>query len=242
MYNNNVTHNNVGLLIAGPAGSGVVHDNFIAFNGGSHEPLCSGPGTGVCIYGSEPRNITFYHNSFINNALNNGKQVYITKEGYKWYDDYPSGGNYWSDYTGVDKKKGVNQDKPGSDGIGDTPYQVYIYPRELDRYPLVKRPPNPGKSQCTLIPLPSIVIEPPLARISTQTPTPTPTTTTKTTPITTSTPTAPPTKTTQSASGTVSTTTTTPQRTFDVTMLVASIIAVITISIAVVLLLKKRMS
>jgi parallel beta-helix repeat protein len=242
VYNNNVTHNNVGVLIAGPAGSGVVHDNFIAFNGGSHEPLCSGPGTGVCIYGSEPRNITFYHNSFINNALNNGKQVYITKEGYKWDNNYPSGGNYWSDYTGVDKKKGVNQDEPGSDGIGDTPYQVYIYPRELDRYPLVKRPSNPGKSPFNTIPLPSIVIEPPLARISTQTPTPTPTTTTKTTPITTPAPTAPPTKTTQSTSSTVSTTTTTPQRAFDVTMLVAGVMALIIVGAVVILLLKKRMS
>jgi len=176
---NNITYNNVGVVLV--ASSGVVHDNFIAFNGGGHEPFCSGPGTGVCIYGSEPYNITFYHNSFVNNSLNNGKQVYVTKEGYKWDNDYPSGGNYWSDYTGVDKKKGVRQDEPGSDGIGDTPYQVSRYPGELDRYPLVKRPPYPSKSLFTLSPPPNIVIEPPLIKISTPTPTPTSTTPTRTT-------------------------------------------------------------
>jgi len=255
VYSNNITRNNVGILIAGMASRGVVYDNLIAFNGGDQEPFCDGPGTGVCIYGSEPYNITFYHNSFFNNSLNKGKQIYITKEGYKWDKDYPSGGNYWSDYTGTDVKKGVNQDEPGSDGIGDTPYQVYIYPRELDRYPLVKRPPNPGKSQLNLIPLPNIVIEPPLARISPSTPTPTPTATpsptlTATTTISSTSPsltytstqqtTAPQTKTTQSTGNTVSTTTTTPQKAFDMTPLIVGSIVVAAISVIVIILLKRR--
>lgn len=53
-----------------------------------------------------------------------------------WDDGYPSGGNYWSFYDGLDSYQGPNQDGPGGDGIGDTPLlfggQVY------DRYPLME--------------------------------------------------------------------------------------------------------
>jgi len=38
--------------------------------------------------------------------------------------DCSKNGNYWSDYTGHDMYKGPNQDQPGSDGIGDTPYKI----------------------------------------------------------------------------------------------------------------------
>jgi hypothetical protein len=53
-----------------------------------------------------------------------------------WDDGYPPGGNYWSDYTGVDVKSGPNQDQPSSDGIGDTPYIIDEY--NQDNYPLMK--------------------------------------------------------------------------------------------------------
>jgi len=52
-----------------------------------------------------------------------------------WDSGYPFGGNYWSDYVGVDVKSGPNQDLPGSDGIGDTPYIIDADNR--DRYPLM---------------------------------------------------------------------------------------------------------
>jgi hypothetical protein len=47
-----------------------------------------------------------------------------------WDNDYPSGGNYWSDYSGVDFNSGPYQNLTANDGIGDTPYTI-------DRYPLM---------------------------------------------------------------------------------------------------------
>jgi parallel beta-helix repeat protein len=38
-----------------------------------------------------------------------------------WVSPYPTGGNYWSDYQGIDVYSGINQDVAGSDGIGDAP-------------------------------------------------------------------------------------------------------------------------
>jgi parallel beta-helix repeat protein len=52
-----------------------------------------------------------------------------------WGVGYPLGGNYWSDYTGVDVKSGENQDQTGSDGLGDTPY--IIYENSQDDFPLM---------------------------------------------------------------------------------------------------------
>jgi hypothetical protein len=52
-----------------------------------------------------------------------------------WSDGYPSGGNYWSDYTGKDLKSGPYQNVTGSDGIGDTPY--IIDAANIDPYPIV---------------------------------------------------------------------------------------------------------
>ncbi|PVX23662.1 MAG: hypothetical protein CW716_11635 [Candidatus Bathyarchaeum sp.] len=71
-------------------------------------------------FGSE-----YYHNSLINNTL----QVYCGSRSLSeqtWDNGYPSGGNYWSDYTGVDAD---------NDGIGDTPYT--IYENNDDNYPLM---------------------------------------------------------------------------------------------------------
>jgi len=76
-------------------------------------------------------NNVFYHNNFINND----DQVGISGVGI-WDDGYPSGGNYWSDYAGVDNYRGPNQDQLGSDRIGDTPY--VIDGANQDNYPLMK--------------------------------------------------------------------------------------------------------
>jgi parallel beta-helix repeat protein len=77
-------------------------------------------------------NNTIYHNNFVNNS----RQVVIYDESMNvWDDGYPSGGNYWSNYAGVDMNSGPNQDQPGRDGLGDTPYSIDSNNR--DRYPLM---------------------------------------------------------------------------------------------------------
>jgi parallel beta-helix repeat protein len=85
-------------------------------------------------------NGTFYHNNFIDNSLS--PQVHDYWAGSYppsislWDDGYPSGGNYWSDYSGTDVYSGPYQNETGFDGIGDTPY--VIDSNNTDHYPLVK--------------------------------------------------------------------------------------------------------
>jgi parallel beta-helix repeat protein len=83
------------------------------------------------IYLSSSSNNYIYHNNFYDffwlQAQDGGGNN-------KWDNGYPSGGNYWSDYGGVDYKRGPNQNVPGSDGIGDTPYDESNF---QDHYPLM---------------------------------------------------------------------------------------------------------
>jgi len=126
MANNNVIiGNNVknnpgdGIMLDGSDGNTVV-ENTVTNNGKR----------GIALWMAKDN--TIYHNNFIDNAWGQACSSQINL----WDDSYPSGGNYWSDYTGVDEKSGVNQDQPGSDGIGDTPYTIYL--NNQDRYPLVE--------------------------------------------------------------------------------------------------------
>jgi parallel beta-helix repeat protein len=82
------------------------------------------------VLGSSSNN-SIFHNRFVNNTY----QVLTYGLNNVWDDGYPSGGNYWSNYTGVDLKSGVNQDQPGSDGIGDTNHTIDA--DNVDHYPLM---------------------------------------------------------------------------------------------------------
>ncbi len=73
-----------------------------------------------------------YHNSFINN---NNHTFLSDSSGNIWDNGYPSGGNYWDDYSGTDFYNGLFQNETGSDGIGDIPYD--LDDSNQDKYPLI---------------------------------------------------------------------------------------------------------
>jgi parallel beta-helix repeat protein len=82
-----------------------------------------------------------YSNVYHNNLFNNYYQAMDTQGTGNTFDDgYPSGGNYWSDYTGSDVFSGAAQDVPGADGIGDVSYHLayYEYYPAQDDYPLME--------------------------------------------------------------------------------------------------------
>ena len=74
-----------------------------------------------------------------NNFIDNTNQTYLYQSSNTWDHGYPSGGNYWSDYAGVDSFSGPYQNETGGDGIGDTPYNVTDTVQQ-DRYPLMNLP------------------------------------------------------------------------------------------------------
>ena len=73
-----------------------------------------------------------YHNNFISNTQNTQVSEGV---GHVWDDGFPSGGNYWSGYTGTDLYGGFFQNETGSDGIGDIPH--IIDSNNQDNYPLM---------------------------------------------------------------------------------------------------------
>jgi parallel beta-helix repeat protein len=72
-----------------------------------------------------------YHNNFVDSNI----QVVNYYSINVWDDGHPSGGNFWSDYTGMDFYWGAYQNETGSDGIGDMPY--VIDDNNRDHYPLM---------------------------------------------------------------------------------------------------------
>jgi parallel beta-helix repeat protein len=143
IYANNVTNNDYGIVL-GSSSYNVITGNNIANN--ELGVYCLSLAV-VIKFPTKHSNNIIYHNNFINNTIqakDDESPLWIWGFAHPniWNDEYPSGGNYWSDYTGVDKYSGSKQDKPGSDCIGDTPYYIigsfgnrYVYFE--DRYPLM---------------------------------------------------------------------------------------------------------
>ncbi|MEM3702951.1 MAG: NosD domain-containing protein, partial [Candidatus Bathyarchaeia archaeon] len=85
---------------------------------------------GVCTYQSNGN--VFHHNNFIDNTINvisNYLSPFQLPQSTAysrnvWDAGYPSGGNYWSNYRGVDWYSGPYQNETGSDGIADFSYYI----------------------------------------------------------------------------------------------------------------------
>ena len=117
LIGNNITENIDGIRIDNSTSNTIIGNNITANRHGTH------PFQGN----------TFYHNNFINST---DRHVYFDSPNQIdiWDNGYPSGGNYWDNYTGVDEKKGSSQNEAGSDGLGDTPHIIEL--DNKDSYPL----------------------------------------------------------------------------------------------------------
>jgi parallel beta-helix repeat protein len=129
-YDNSISGNSLANTISSNFGAisirGSSYNNNIVNNNFANNTLY-----GVYIEASYSNSI--FHNNFFNNT----RQGFVTPDssGNVWDSGYPSGGNYWSDYKGIDAKSGPHQDQPGSDGIGDAPYTINA--NNKDRYPFM---------------------------------------------------------------------------------------------------------
>jgi uncharacterized membrane protein len=81
-------------------------------------------------------NNTIYHNEFVSNTQQ-VSQGPADASLNVWDNGYPSGGNYWTDYTGFDQYKGAAQNVAGADDIGDTPYTTGMVGTNKDDYPFM---------------------------------------------------------------------------------------------------------
>lgn len=110
IYNNNITQCSNGMIIVWGSSNNNIYKNNITKNQ-------------LGLSFDTASNNVFTHNNFVDNI----KQVENLESTNVFDDGYPSGGNYWSDYTGVDKDE---------DGIGDTQYVVAT--GNQDEYPLIR--------------------------------------------------------------------------------------------------------
>lgn len=132
IFGNNITKNYEGISVGSDCSSNSIFGNNITEN---YEGIYYDYGVYLGpVFGNR-----FYQN----NIMNNTHQVLFdtsTAPGRAgpmdaWDDGFPSDGNYWSDYAGVDIKNGPYQNETGSDGIGDTAYVIDV--NNTDRYPLM---------------------------------------------------------------------------------------------------------
>jgi parallel beta-helix repeat protein len=116
IFNNTITDNVWDGIYAVYTDTSTVHGNTISLN----------MRYGITL--SESGNNRIFHNNFIDNA--NQTHLYESFNNV-WDNDYPSGGNYWSDY----EEKYPNATEIDDSGIWDTPYAIDS--DNIDRYPLV---------------------------------------------------------------------------------------------------------
>lgn len=136
--NNTIDNNPVGISLAVETINNEIFNNRISNND-----------TGVSLMSSQYNKI--YNNNFIDNTT----QADDNGSNNEFYLDLPTGGNYWSDYTGVDDGSGG---RVAGDDIGDT----LLLHLGLDNYPWIQeqsawsgpplpQPPTPEEAILDLI-------------------------------------------------------------------------------------------
>jgi parallel beta-helix repeat protein len=141
---NMFTQDAVAVDVTSSSSSNVISQNIISLSSiglrveTSGNTICENMITenqlGINIVNSN--NNAIYHNNFIDNTIA-FQLSSSTSPGNTWDNGYPSGGNYWSTWTGPDENSGPDQNVLGvSDGIVDTQYTVAV--NNKDNYPLAK--------------------------------------------------------------------------------------------------------
>ncbi len=144
---NTITENTRGIQLSMFSGSNNIFSNTIMSNRGgiylfnsSQNALTGNNITNNDNYGigfSASSNNIIRNNFFIDNGMqvidSNNDDPTVPRSINTWSVSYPVGGNYWSDYTGVDVKSGTYQNETGADQLGDTPY--IIDSSNKDSYP-----------------------------------------------------------------------------------------------------------
>jgi parallel beta-helix repeat protein len=117
LINNKLSGNNEGISLWDS------YENILSDN-----DLLSNTYNGLTIYSGG--NNLIYHNNI--------RFSYDDSYNTSWDSGYPGGGNYWSGYYFADNFRGAYQDKPGSDGIGDVPFNIPGGANARDRYPFMR--------------------------------------------------------------------------------------------------------
>jgi parallel beta-helix repeat protein len=140
---NYILNNNLGIMLDSSSNN-TIENNTISFNNWEGIKLelsssntianntCSFNKVGISI--SFSTNNKIYHNNIV---ANSDQALDTSNNGNQWDNGYPSGGNFWSEYNKSDDFSGPGQDLPGSDGIGDMPYEIDT--DSQDNYPLISR-------------------------------------------------------------------------------------------------------
>jgi len=133
IYSNTFQDNSIAINLTESSTGNTIHSNAISLNDIGLDLVESSGNTiyantisenAVGINMSNSNDNTIYWNNFESNT----QQVILTNSlGNVWDNGYPSGGNYWSNYTGEDAN---------GDGIGDTPHEIDA--NNIDRYPLME--------------------------------------------------------------------------------------------------------
>ncbi len=140
IINNNVSYSQYGILLYYSDLNDVmennasINENGLTLSRSSNNSLTLNYVSQNTDYGInlwESSSNLIYHNLIINNT----NQAYDNEDDNQWNNTYLIGGNFWSDYLGVDNLSGPAQDIPGSDGFGDTPFNIDF--NSIDKYPLM---------------------------------------------------------------------------------------------------------